>query len=209
MKNLLKNKIIFTIIFLIPLGYINAQDLPDMHTPINYNCSDCNLKSATLNNFKVMRVNIHFILKNDGTGNFSETENYYGTTSSENGYWIADLLINEANYYLNNNLEMTQQLSYESIPVEDININYKLNGVFFHRNTTFYECYYQPTSLKRNTDEAFNVFLFTTVNQYGGVQSGKGMWIGDFKKYYDNYVADNNTWQIAHRGKAYNHVVAN
>lgn len=71
-----------------------AQLISDNHISKDYTCSSCNLKGTTNNDFKIVRVNIHFITRSDGSDNFNETSNINGDTSSENGYWLADRIIN-------------------------------------------------------------------------------------------------------------------
>jgi len=93
MKNLLKYKIVFTSLLLLFSACIHAQIISDNHISKNYNCNSFNLKSTATNDFKIVRVNIHFIAKNDGSGNFNETDNINGQTSNENGYWFAERII--------------------------------------------------------------------------------------------------------------------
>jgi hypothetical protein len=192
-KDSLKYKI--TLACVLISFYLPAQLISDNHTPKNFNCTTCNLKSATIHSFKTLRVNVHFILTSSGTGNFSETCNINGNTSGENGYWLASTIINAANSYLSDNSEMTQQLSYSTIPVENINYGYKLNGVFFHRSDFYYECYDAPSALTTNIGSAINVFLFAG-------RDGKGRayysdcWIGGMSQSYNNYIDSSNIWYI-------------
>lgn len=206
MKSLLRYKIVFAFFLLFFSTSIHAQIISDTHISKNYNCTNCNLKSAAINDFKIVRVNIHFITKSDGSGNFNETDNINGVTSSENGYWLAEKVIDKANQYLNTNLEMAQQLSYSTIPVEDINYNYKLNGVFFHRSTNYYECFCLPASLNRNNGSAINLFLFS-----GGGGSGaagyNSCWVGGMNSAYNDYIANNSIWYIDRKGNAINHEI--
>ena len=185
---------------------LQAQLISDTHISKNYNCSDCNLKSATLHSFKTIRVNVHFILRSNGTGNFSETTNIFGNSSGENGYWLANVLINTANNYLSNNLQMTQQLSYNSIPVEDINYGYKLNGVFFHRNDSFYECYYSPSSLVQNSGSVINVFLFAGNDGHGAAGFDR-CWLGGMHQAYSDYIDNTNLWFIQKDANPLNHEI--
>ena len=206
MKNKIKYKVFITCVLILFSMYLPAQLISDTHTSKNYNCTTCNFKSATIPSFKTIRVNVHFILRSDGTGNFSETCNIYGNQSDENGYWLANTIINKANYYLANNVEMTQQLSNSPIPVEDINYSYKLNGVFFHRNDTYFECYCTPTPLAINTGNALNVFLFAGNDGHGA--AGYSMcWLGGMSQAYDDYSNSNNIWFIDINAKPLNHEI--
>jgi hypothetical protein len=158
------------------------------------------------NDFKTLRINIHFILRNNGTGNFTETRNINGNTSSENGYWLSDVIINAANNYLANNVEMIQQLSYSSIPVWDINYGYKLNGVFFHRSDTYFECYYSPSALAINSGYAINVFLFAGNAGHAAAGYDK-CWVGGLSQAYTDYLNSNNIWHIQKDAKTLNHEI--
>lgn len=204
MKNLLKNNVIFIGLFMLLSLSLNAQLISDNHVSKNYTCSSCNLKSAKINSFKTLRVNVHFILTNAGTGNFSENKNITGNTSSENGYWLANTIINAANNYLNNNEEMTQQLSTSPIPVEDIKYNYKLNGVFFHRSSTYYECFYSPAALTKNNGEAINVFLLKE-RDGNGAAGFNSFWLGGMNQAYSDYINSSNNWYIEKDAKPLNH----
>jgi len=206
MRNSLKYKITLTCTLVLFSNFLQAQLISDYHISKNYNCSTCNLKSATIHSFKTMRVNIHFILRSNGTGNFSETSNINGNPSGENGYWLADVIINAANNYLFYNLQMTQQLSYNPIPVEDINYNYKLNGVFFHRNDSFFECYYSPSSLIRNNGSVINVFLFAG-NDGRGAAGYDRLWLGGMSQAYTDYLNYSNIWFIQHDANPLNHEI--
>lgn len=206
MKNLLKYKAIFTFIHILFSTCLMAQLISDTHIPNNYNCTTCNLKSVTFHSSKTVRVNIHYISRSNGTGNFSETCNILGNTSNENGYWHANYIINEANHYLANNLEMTQQLSYNPIPVEDINYSYKLNGVFFHRSDTYFECYCLPYPLIRNNGAAINVFLFANNAGHGSAYN-YDCWLGGMYSSYSSYVDSTNIWYISIRAKPLNHEI--
>ena len=158
------------------------------------NCIESLLKStSSVDDFKTVRVNIHFILTSSGTGNFTETKNLYGTTSVQNGYWYADKVIELCNGQLVNE-EMTQQLSYESIPVNSINLAYKLNGVFFDRNDYYFNNTDTHTGLAENSDEALNVLLYPH-NQGSGAAGYEVCWVGGLDSAYHNYLLHGN-WGI-------------
>lgn len=206
MKNLLKYNVILIGLLVLISSSVKAQLISDTHVSKNYYCSTCYLKSTTTNSFKTPRVNVHFILRSDGTGNFSETTNLNDIQSSENGYWLAELIVDAANNYLNNNEEMTQQLSYSSIPVEDIKYNYKLNGVFFHRSDTYFECYDSPSTLSSNNGSAINVFLFAG-NDGQGAARFDGLWLGGIEQAYTDYSSSSNIWFLQKDAKPLNHEI--
>lgn len=101
MKKFQKNRKICIVFLLIIISCFKteAQTYSCSYESMNYqiDCSQSTLKSAYFQNliseFKTIRVNIHFILKDDGTGNFTETTNVYGESSSEDGYWFADYFV--------------------------------------------------------------------------------------------------------------------
>ena len=206
MKNLLKYNLILFALFMLISTLVKAQLISDDHVSKNYYCSSCYLKSASTNSFKMLRVNVHFILRSNGTANFSETTNLNDNQSSENGYWFAKVMIDAANNYLDNNLEMTQQLSTSPIPVEDINYNYKLNGVFFHRSDAYFECYYSPSALSRNNGSAINVFLFTGSDGRGAAGFDR-CWIGGMAQAYTDYSSSSNIWFLQNEAKPLNHEI--
>lgn len=78
------------------------------------------------------------MLKSDGTGNFTETKDINNVQNAYNGYWFANKVIEQCNYWLGNNQAMTQQLSCCPIQVLPINYNYYLSGVFFERNDYYF-----------------------------------------------------------------------
>ena len=78
----------------------------------NFNCTTVAQNNVTLyainalpnvNTKKTIRIIIHFPLKSNGTDNFTETKDYYGNVSDNNGYWFAEKFIERANYCLQNN----------------------------------------------------------------------------------------------------------
>jgi len=123
------------------LTFTNAQrDCSATAPPSDYNpLREYNTSMRTNSSGeKIIRVMVHFPLKTDGTGNFTETTNCYGANSPYTGYWFADKFIEVANERLNNNIEMSQQLSYRSIPVEPIKLQFNLSGVMFHRDSPLF-----------------------------------------------------------------------
>jgi len=174
--------------------------------PEGYNI---NLKSVStltsVNDFKTVRVNIHFILKTDGTGNFTETKDVNGNTTSYNGYWFAGKCIELCNSQLANEL-MTQQLSYQTIPVYPINYGYKLIGVFFHKNNTYFNNPSYYTSLLENSTEVINIFVYPN-NQGSGAAGTASCWVGGAKKAYDDYLLYGNWGIEANISRIANHEV--
>ena len=114
---------------------------------------------AQTNTQKTIRVIIHFPLKSNETGNFTETKDCNGKVSDYNGYWFAEKLIERSNYCLRNNEKMTQQLSYKPIPIKPINIQFELAGVIFHRDNDLF--YYT----KKNSNSPEKIANSTTLSR--------------------------------------------
>lgn len=197
MKKSIKNKGIFLLLSIISCSFVSlAQSISCSYEPIvtNFSCSSSGLKSAnttySVDEFKTIRVNIHFMLLTDGTGNFTETQNINGTTSSQNGYWFAQKCIEICNAQLSNEI-MTQQLSYETIPVNEINYGYKLCGIFFHRNNSYFNSPNLYSNLYENSSEVINIFIYPN-NEGNGVSSGTSCWIGGALSAYTNYLTYGN-----------------
>ena len=87
---------------------------------------------------RYVAVNIHFMLKADGSGNFNE---YWDGVkdSTNNGYHFAEKIIEKANYELGHNQKMFRRPpDVDSIPVLPINMQYVLKGVYFDRSDKFH-----------------------------------------------------------------------
>ena len=92
-----------------------------------------NLRTAGTCEKKVIRINIHYMLKTDGTGNFNETGDGLGGTL--NGYQHAVNIVN----YANGTQRSNNQLSIppnNTVPVNPKNFEFILDAVYYHRNTT-------------------------------------------------------------------------
>lgn len=111
---------------------------------------------------RIIRLNVHFILKDDHTGNFREADDGNGN-SSYNGYLYAQDLINATNSKLANNAAMTLPLG-NTTPVCSTNFRYELKGVYFHDDSPLYlfnashndELF---NKYKMNESSEINVFL--------------------------------------------------
>ena len=167
--------------------------------------SPISITRIELNTLKTIRIIVHFPLKSDGTGNFTESTDFYGVANQYTGYWFAEKYIERSNYWLDNNEEMTQQLSYKfPIPVYPINLEFELAGVVFHRDDNLYTS--KSLSAMSNvidTDNryiAIHVFLYPDFWGGAAYSGGYVCWSGDIKKVYDDYLnCDNDgcrTWAI-------------
>lgn len=139
---------------------------------------------------KTVRVNIHFILKSDGTGNFTEARDIYNVQNMYNGYWFADKVIEQCNYWLDRNQTMTQQLSCCPIPVQPTNYRYTLAGVFFDKNDTYFNTPDIYTNLIHNGSDVINILAYP--NGWGNgsaIPGGNLCQQNGVKKAYDDYLA--------------------
>jgi len=87
-----------------------------------------NLKRATYSYMpgspiKYVRVIIHFIQKDDGTGNFNEENDGLNPPNNFNGYEYADYIVNYANSLLSDNQPMNLQ-PFGQVPVFDPGFRY-------------------------------------------------------------------------------------
>lgn len=92
-------------------------------------CTDPNL-------IKYIRVNYHYILKDDGTGNFNELSDGNGNALN-NGFVRANEIIAKCNEELAANMEMWLPCNTTHTVKPNI-VRYVLTGVYFHRNTSIY-----------------------------------------------------------------------
>jgi hypothetical protein len=118
-----------------------------------------------------IRVNIHYMLHDDGTGNFTEYDNGNGNTAST-GYDYADSLIYLANYDLANNVQMNLPVG-NTIPVNPIPFRYVLAGVYFHRDNQHYDY----NNIEWSVHDKYGVNKGTEINvymQYSLHSSGTG-----------------------------------
>jgi hypothetical protein len=173
--------------------------------PKGYNL---NLKSASMltsvTDFKTVRVNVHFILKTDGTGNFTETKDINGNTCSYNGYWFAGKCIELCNSQLTNE-PMTQQLSNQPILVNPINYCYKLVGVYFHRSDTYFNTPGTNYSLSENNTEVINISIYPN-NDGSGAAASPCCWVGGANVAYTYYLQYGN-WGIEQFSLTINHEI--
>ncbi len=147
---------------------------------------------------KLIRVNIHYMLKSDGTGNFTETGN--AALGIESGYIFAKDHVAEMNKNAAINPKMNI-LPNNTTPNLNKQIQFVLDGVYFVRDDSkYFFCngcsYLNYPSDGHNTDNVLNFFLekHPSSNSVGGKAGGylsptsKDKYIEDFG-YYDRYLA--------------------
>lgn len=164
-----------------------------------------NLKSATFNYVpgspvKYVRIIIHFIQMDNGTGNFNEINDGMTPAHNYNGYDYASYIIDYANSLLGDNQPMRLQ-PFGNVPVYDPGYRYQLSGVFFWKNSSLYSDFYALDNLMNNygqsTNDAINIFITSPQGNGGGYARE----IGDnavllFRPYlsYQESVNNNNGW---------------
>jgi hypothetical protein len=198
MESFVKTKVIVLILILslVRNGYSQVSctvyDIPELKSvyinPLN--------ETTDITEHKIIRVNIHFILRSDGTGNFTETTDIYNAQNSYTGYWFADKVVEQCNYWLNNNQVMTQQLSCCPIPVTDINYNYHLAGVFFHRSDYHFNNQYPYSGLIENGSNVINILVYPGSWGHGGAFIGSNIcFVDGAQRAYDDFLLYGN-WGI-------------
>ena len=208
----MKKTIFFTVLFSIIYILSNSQEciIPD--------ATVVNLKSAGYTYTpggatKYLRIFIHFIQKDDGSGNFNETDDGLTPSNNYNGYEFANYIINYANSHLSSNQAMRLQ-PFGNVPVYDPGYRYKLSGVFFWGNSNLYNSYNALGAFMSNygqcTNSAINIFLTREQGSVGGY----ARYVGDnaiiIFKAYKNYIEsvnNNNNWHNSATAKLINHEV--
>lgn len=121
-----------------------------------------------------VRVNMHFMLKNDGTGNFNE---YWDgiKDSTNNGYVFAEKIIEKANYELRNNKKMFRKpIDVDSTPVLQNKMQYVLMGVYFDRddkfqNDDFFSGWEIAEKYAQNGKTEINIFCIVPEREGSGI----------------------------------------
>jgi hypothetical protein len=141
------------------------------------------LKAQPCSDLKYIKLNIHFMLKSNGTGNYSEYGNgKIPASPARNGFWYAQALIDASNNQLANNQRMHLPYLNET-PNPPTNIRVALSGVYFHRDDKYY--YYTPSNkssgsvnetygVNRNLELNIYVQQDTPSVAYGGIACGLG-----------------------------------
>lgn len=146
--------------------------VPNVNTPIKY-----------------LRVNVHFMLLEQGTpgfpGNFTSSDDGNGN-SNYTGYNYANDLINMANYRLSLNHAMNLPPNNNTV-ILPRQYRYVLNGVFFHNDNSFYYFPNDPLNYSINVGEVINIFLDHSC--IGCTGQGHAVMTGN------RYVTISGTWE--------------
>lgn len=208
-------KIILIVFIVLSNNLLNAQDVNTQEVYIREECftppsdnsgdEEMNYTYPSLAPVKTMRVNFHYLLRTDGTGNFTETGDNY-TNRPYNGYMYAEEMVRRCNQRWNANkpLQHMPNPPVEALPKK---IQLQLCGVFFHRNTTIYNtCYTRGglaphDTLCENIENVINIFI--TKEGTGGQAWGHKISHSTAYRYYIMSVDSNNTWYMS--PNLYNH----
>ena len=161
---------------------------------------------------RVVGIRIVYVLKDDGTGNFTETTDPNGS-SAVNGYQHATAITNQMNTWFASNTKIWLP-SGNTIPVNPINISFQLLSTGFIRSTTFFnENFFngspgaqQSYAQTQNylTPNVFTIFIIrnrvTSAGEGTGIAStiGVNQPINAFCKIYDaqlHYSYGGTWWQ--------------
>jgi hypothetical protein len=143
----------------------------DAPSNIVYREAAGNATSSTLTctDYKFIKINIHFMLKSNGSGNYREYDD--GKTPanpSANGYWYAQSLVDEANLKLANNPQMRLPLG-NTTPNPTISIRLVLSGVYFHRDDNFYNL--TPNEFTSTLNNTYGININSEMNVYAQYHS--------------------------------------
>ena len=180
---------------------------------------------TTLNNFKssyiftpnpngtkkYIRLIIHFLLKDDGTGNFNEVNDGLNPANIYSGYAYAEYIVDYMNSHMSNPCEMHLQ-PFGPIPVYDCEYRFELVGTYFWRSTANYNADLSTlqNTYGKNKDECINIFLINDINSSGGYVRYLGdnaVWSGIHYQRYIDAVNNNNTWYNSFTQRLLNHEI--
>lgn len=114
--------------------------------------------SRSIADKKILRINFHFMLKADGTGNFTEQTDGDGRITY-NGYMYAQDLTNWMNGWNSYNIQMNIPPG-NTTPVIDKNYFFVLDACYFWRNNTTYNYgTINYTTQGKDKDSVLNIFL--------------------------------------------------
>ncbi len=141
-------------------NYCSVLSNPSTSTA-NFLSSNCSL--ITTPQIYNIRVNIHYILLDNGTGNFTETNDPFNSNVGYNGYKFASVIFEFMNKRLANNQLMNFQPT-PSVTALPISHRYILNGVYFWRSTDAYDNHssdlvYLKNNYAKDIGYAINVFF--------------------------------------------------
>ena len=136
---------------------------PTVKPPENTNPNPDLARATCDPNIVYIRVAYHFIQEDNGTGNFTKTDDGQGN-SNYNGYQRADDIIKYANEKLADNHDPWLKAPGEDYPnpTPTITIRYVLTGVYFHKNSTHINAHHFNYDLH----DLYGVDKANTINIY-------------------------------------------
>lgn len=164
-----------------------------------------------------VRVNLHFMLKNDGSGNFNEY--WDGTKDSlNNGYVFAEKIIEKANFELRNNKKMFRTpFGVDSTPVVPNKMQYILMGVYFDRddkfqNDDFFSGWEIAEKYAKNGKSEINIFCIVPEREGSGIANSilypeaKDVELWTKISFYRTYIKFPD-WSIQYAASIINHEI--
>jgi len=160
-------------------------------------------------NNKIIRLIFHFMLKDDGTGNFNEINDGLTPANNLNGYDYAEYIVELLNNHMSNPCEMSIH-PFGSIPVYDAEYRFELVGTFFWRSTANYTSGLSTlyNAYAKNTNDCINIFFVHDENSNGGYVRYLGdnaVWSGTHYQNYKTAIQNNNMWYNDFTQKLLNH----
>lgn len=182
LKSKLHNVSVLHFLLLFCINIVHGQT-------ISFFCGNTNSKSSSTTNstlsipsppqnctspasIKYIKINAHYMLKSDGTGNFTETNDGYTDshhTDGVTGKTRAQKIINWANAKMADNYQMFLPAG-NSTPVLPKRVQFILDSVYFHKSDTFYNysCVTCGDQLSTLTDNQYGVNRGYSLNVYFG-----------------------------------------
>ncbi|MDF2456955.1 MAG: hypothetical protein K0R51_2948 [Cytophagaceae bacterium] len=164
--NLIKREKLVSFVLYLLFGVIGSRDASAqiscetlLHEHDVHRSNETSRTSVTCSQTMYLKVNFHFMLKSDGTGNFTEYDDGMGNTNY-NGYMYAQDLVNSANGNLQNN-QQTRLPIGNTVPIPTMNVRYVIGGIYFHRDDTHYTYDWYG-----NANSAYGIDKTTEINAY-------------------------------------------
>lgn len=181
------------------IGFLCVSFGASSQTPCLTNLSNVSVfrASRSVNDLKIVRINFHFMLRSNGTGNFTEINDNNGNNFS--GYDYARTITDWMNGWNSFNQQMRLPPG-NSTPVNSKNVRYVIDAVDFRRNdltTTLGNENY--TINGRDKDNVINIFICAGASITPSGFAGSGALSENSKiKYtgndgiYGHYLAESN-----------------
>lgn len=181
------------------------------------NCIKATIAQSNEDSIYYIRVNLHFMLKENGSGNFNE---YWDGVkdSTNNGYIFAEKIIEKANFELANNKKMFRTPDgLDSTPVLKTKMQYLLMGVYFDRsdefqNDDFFSGWKIADKFAVNPKSEINIFSIVPERGGSGIANqilfpeAKNQELLTKVSYYSNYLKFPE-WSVQYAASTINHEI--